>query len=157
MLQFEVKSNSPIDFGLGKASIIHGESAYQIAVENGFEGTEQEWLDSLKGDPFTYDDFTSEQLESLTGPAGKDGAPGKDGIDGAPGKDGYTPQKGVDYFDGAPGKDGLDGAPGKNGADGAPGYTPVRGRDYWTEADKQEIVTDVLASLPVYSGEVEFV
>jgi hypothetical protein len=26
-----------------------GESAYQIAVKNGFIGTEQEWLDSLKG------------------------------------------------------------------------------------------------------------
>ena len=27
-----------------------GKSAYDIAVENGFEGTEQEWLDSLKAD-----------------------------------------------------------------------------------------------------------
>ena len=27
-----------------------GESAYDIAVKNGFEGTEQEWLESLKGD-----------------------------------------------------------------------------------------------------------
>lgn len=26
-----------------------GKSAYEIAVENGFQGTEQEWLDSLKG------------------------------------------------------------------------------------------------------------
>ena len=26
-----------------------GESAYEIAVRNGFEGTEQEWLESLKG------------------------------------------------------------------------------------------------------------
>ena len=28
---------------------ITGLSAYEIAVKNGFEGTEQEWLDSLKG------------------------------------------------------------------------------------------------------------
>ena len=28
-----------------------GLSAYEIAVENGFEGTEQEWLASLKGEP----------------------------------------------------------------------------------------------------------
>lgn len=27
-----------------------GKSAYEIAVANGFVGTEQEWLDSLKGD-----------------------------------------------------------------------------------------------------------
>jgi hypothetical protein len=26
-----------------------GESAYEIAVRNGFEGTEEEWLESLKG------------------------------------------------------------------------------------------------------------
>lgn len=30
-----------------------------------------------KGDPFTYEDFTAEQLAALTGPAGKDG---RDGI-----------------------------------------------------------------------------
>ena len=29
---------------------LNGESAYNIAVKNGFVGTEQEWLDSLKGD-----------------------------------------------------------------------------------------------------------
>lgn len=52
---------------------IPGKSAYQTAVLNGFEGTEKEWLDSLKGDAFTYDDFTSEQLAKLTGPQGKTG------------------------------------------------------------------------------------
>lgn len=209
MLRFEVKNNSAISFDLnsaprldmsvGKASIVHGEdgkSAYQIAVDNGFEGTEKEWLDSLKGDPFTYEDFTSEQLEALTGPAGKDGytpqkgvdyfdgQDGKDGTDGYTpvkgvdyfdGKDGYTPVKGVDYFDGTDGKDGangkdgvdgytpvkgvdyFDGTDGKDGKDGADGYTPVKGTDYWTPTDKQEIVSDVLAALPVYNGEVESV
>lgn len=41
-----------------------GMSAYEIAVKNGFEGTEQEWLDSLKGqngengkDGYTIDDL----------------------------------------------------------------------------------------------------
>lgn len=61
------------------------------------------------------------------------------------GKDGKTPVKGVDYFDGEPGKDGADGKDGK---------TPVKGVDYWTEADKAEMVSDVIASLPVYNGEV---
>ena len=31
---------------------------------------------------------------------------------------------------------------------GIDGKTPVRGTDYWTEDDKQEIVNDVLAALP---------
>lgn len=30
------------------AGTLTGKSAYQIAVDNGFEGTEQEWLESLK-------------------------------------------------------------------------------------------------------------
>lgn len=49
------------------ASKPDGLSAYEIAVKNGFEGTEQEWLASLKGEP------------------GKDGQPGKDGKDGVDG------------------------------------------------------------------------
>lgn len=46
-----------------------GKSAYQIAVENGYEGSEEEWLQSLKGEAFTYEDFTSEQLEEIKRPA----------------------------------------------------------------------------------------
>ena len=44
-------------------------SAYAIAVKLGFLGTEEEWIASLKGDkgdPFTYEDFTTQQLEDLT-------------------------------------------------------------------------------------------
>ena len=39
-------------------------------------------------------------------------------------------------------------AKGSKGDTGAPGKTPVRGTDYWTAADKQEIVNAVLAALP---------
>lgn len=43
----------------GSAGALHGKSAYEIAVENGYRGTEQQWLDSLKGvtpeiDPKSY-------------------------------------------------------------------------------------------------------
>lgn len=37
------------------------------------------------------------------------------------------------------------------------GKTPVKGTDYFTAADKAEMVRDVIAALPVYSGEVESV
>lgn len=47
-----------------------GKSAYDIAVENGFVGNENRWLESLKGDAFTYNDFTVEQLAKLIGPQG---------------------------------------------------------------------------------------
>ena len=76
-----------------------------------------------KGEPFTYEDFTEEQLKKLVGPKGDPltfddltpeqivlltGADGLDGKDGKDGKDGYTPVKGKDYFDGKDGKDGKD-------------------------------------------------
>lgn len=37
---------------------------------------------------------------------------------------------------------------GDPGTPGVAGHTPVKGTDYWTAADKQEIVNDVLAALP---------
>ena len=43
---------------------------------------------------------------------------------------------------GIPAIKGADGAPGKDG------HTPVKGTDYWTPADKQEIVSSVIAALP---------
>lgn len=69
----------------------NGKSAYEIAVDHGYKGTEQEWIDSLKGlqgpqgepglkgDAFTYADFTAEQLEALKGPKGDKGEDGRDG------------------------------------------------------------------------------
>lgn len=35
-----------------------------------------------------------------------------------------------------------------NGKDGINGTTPVKGTDYWTAADKNEIIAEVLAALP---------
>lgn len=78
ILKLDKETTIPLIEGLGK-------SAYAIAVAHGFRGTEQEWLDSLKGlqgpqgdsgpkgDPFRYEDFTPEQLEALKGPKGEDG------------------------------------------------------------------------------------
>ena len=44
------------------------------------------------------------------------------------------------------GNDGADGKP------GAAGHTPEKGVDYWTAADKRDIVDDVLAALPTWTG-----
>ena len=38
------------------------------------------------------------------------------------------------------------GPQGPQGPAGADGHTPVKGTDYWTESDKQEIIDSVLAS-----------
>lgn len=50
-----------------------GDSAYEIAVKNGFIGTEQEWLASLKGEKGEKGD---------KGEQGQAGTNGKDGADG---------------------------------------------------------------------------
>lgn len=63
-----------------------GESAYDIAVSNGFEGTEAEWLESLKGPKGDtgesayyvavangFEGTEAEWLESLKGPTGDSG------------------------------------------------------------------------------------
>lgn len=44
------------------------------------------------------------------------------------------------------------GLKGDKGADGTNGKTPVKGTDYWTSADKAEIVNDTLAALPTWTG-----
>lgn len=50
------------------------------------------------------------------------------------------------------GSKGSQGAKGDTGATGADGYTPVKGTDYWTATDKSEMVDDVLAALPTWTG-----
>jgi hypothetical protein len=37
---------------------------------------------------------------------------------------------------------------------GSDGHTPVKGVDYFTEQDKDELVTAVIAALPIYDGSV---
>lgn len=48
----------------------------------------------------------------------------------------------------------IKGRDGKEGQNGKDGYSPVRGKDYWTDADRAAMVSDVIAALPVYNGEV---
>lgn len=119
-----------------------GKSAFEIAVEHGFVGTEVEWLESLKG------------VDGKDGVNGKDGCDGRNAVDGLPGKDGK------DGADGLPGRDGIDGTDGKSayiiavehgfsgtenewlqslkGADGKDGITPDMS-DYATKADIAEL------------------
>lgn len=56
---------------------------------------------------------------------------------------------------GEQGIQGIQGIAGKDGTNGKDGYTPIKGTDYYTEADKQEMVQLVLNSLP-NSNEVSY-
>lgn len=44
------------DGNVAVITAIRGMSAYQIAVKNGFKGTEKEWLASLEADPINEAD-----------------------------------------------------------------------------------------------------
>ena len=46
----------------------------------------------------------------------------------------------------------VNGKDGKDGKDGADGYTPVKGKDYFTQSDINEIVQKVLAQIPTSEG-----
>ena len=99
-LQGSVESGGELRGKMSGLDMLHGYSAYEVAVINGFSGTAAEWLASLKGrdgdpgytpvkgkyyfdgkkgDPFTYEDFTEEQLEGLKPVKGEDYFDGKDG------------------------------------------------------------------------------
>ena len=108
-----------------------------------------------KGDPFTYEDFTPEQLASLKGDKGDKGDNGIDGKDGA---DGYTPVKDIDYFDGVNGKsayqiavdNGFIGTEAEwlaslRGADGKDGMQPD-----WNQNDDTQV--DYVKNRPFYMG-----
>lgn len=61
---------------------------------------------------------------------------------------GLVGEKGDTGEQGPKGDTGDIGPQGPQGEPGVDGHTPVKGTDYWTAADKEEIVQDVLAALP---------
>ena len=94
-----------------------GKSAYQIAVEQGYQGSESDWLSSLKGDK------------------GNTGAKGNPGQDGADGKSAYaiavehgyedSEEKWLLSLKGEKGDTGERGEKGDTGADGKDGFSPI--------------------------------
>lgn len=120
-IKFDKETKLPLIEGLGK-------SAYAIAVSHGFKGTEQEWLDSLRG------------------PQGPDGVPGPPGPPGEPGRNGNDGEQGLQGIQGPPGPPGPKGEPFKYSdftaeqlqALRGPKGDPLRFEDL-TESQKQQL------------------
>lgn len=93
-------------------------------------------------------------IKGAKGDKGDKGDRGERGLQGIQGLKGEKGDKGDKGDPGENGKNGKDGTNGANGKDGADGYTPIKGTDYFTEADKAEMVSSVIAALPVYDGSV---
>ena len=96
---------------------LDGKSAFEIAVEHGFVGTETDWLESLRG------------ADGLPGRDGTDGKNGVDGTSGSDGKSAYT----IAVEHGFTGTE-DDWLQSLKGADGKDGITPDMS-DYATKAD----------------------
>lgn len=113
---------------LGKVNVItsddtiyipgpNGKSAYEVAISNGFVGTEEEWLASLKGkdglsgDADLSDYYDKKEVDKIVseiqltpGPKGDKGDQGEKGLDGTPGSKGEKGDPGIDGKQGEDGK-----------------------------------------------------
>ena len=122
------------DPGVDGADGADGKSAYQIAVEKGFEGDENAWLASLKGEKgadgvigadgangksayqiAVEKGFEGDETAWLASLKGADGAQGIDGAKGDAGPQGPAGEQGPK---GDPGEAGPQGPAGEKGADG---------------------------------------
>lgn len=118
---------------------IKGDSAYQIAVQNGFEGSETDWLTSLKG------------------------SDGKQGIQGEKGESNIltigTVKKGEEASASVTGESpnqklNLVLPKGDTGGKGEKGDTPIKGTDYFTEQEIQAIKNSILSQVNQFNIQV---
>lgn len=100
---------------LSGAQGIQGLSAYQVAVQHGFEGTEAEWLISLKGE------------KGETGPKGDKGDTGEKGATGERGPQGLQGERGLQGVQGEKGEPGIQGPVGPKGEQGEQGIQGIQG------------------------------
>ena len=140
-----------------------GKSAYQIAVDSGFDGTEQAWLASLKGEKGDKGDTGATGAKGEKGDKGDPGATGAAGKDGAAGKSAYqiavasgfdgTEQAWLASLKGEKGDKGDTGAAGAVGAKGEKGDKGDPGKD-GTAVDLTPYAkkTDLAAYLPKSGG-----
>lgn len=100
---------------LSGAQGIQGLSAYQVAVQHGFKGTEDEWLISLKGE------------KGETGPKGDKGDTGEKGATGERGPQGLQGERGLQGVQGEKGEPGIQGPVGPKGEQGEQGIQGIQG------------------------------
>lgn len=106
---------------------LEGLSAYEVAVANGFEGTEQEWLDSLDGTKVPESDITTAVAKYFKANPITDAIPGHDGTTFTP----YVDEDGNLSWTNNGGEENP--APvnikGERGAQGIPGKDGSPGKD----------------------------
>jgi hypothetical protein len=139
-----------------------GLGAYELWIELGNQGTEEDFLDSLvgaegepgqdgaQGEPGQNGAQGEPGQDGAQGEPGQDGAqgePGQDGAQGEPGQDGAQGEPGQDGAQGEPGQDGAQGEPGQDGAQGVPGQDGVSAYETWLSLDNTGTEEDFIAAL----------
>lgn len=97
-------------------------TAYAIAAKNGFEGTEKDWLASLKGAKGDKGDTGAQGIQ------GEKGDQGIQGIQGPKGDKGDQGEQGIQGIQGEKGDTGATGATGPKGDTGATGPQGEQGK-----------------------------
>ena len=122
-----------------------GKDAYSVAVKNGFSGSEEEWLKSLKGEQ---------------GPKGDEGQQGPMGPQGPKGDKGDTGERGPQGVAGPQGPQGPEGERGRDGANGQDGLNGVNGLSdsiadtYVTKKETEALATEVTTMKEALATEV---
>ena len=133
-----------------------GKSAYQIWLDLGNTGTEQDFIESLAGQPGQDGQDGQDGAPGEKGEPGEPGQNGQDGVDGVDGKSAYqtwldlgntgTEQDFIDSLKGEAGQDGVDGQSGEDGVNGKSAY------ELWIDAGNQGTEEDFLNSLKGADG-----
>lgn len=142
--KIDTPANQHITQGINGKDGKDATSLYELAVENGYTGTSEEFVLSIAkfsgtnaNDKDIYEimkelgyNGTREEFEAtFQGEAGRNGLNGLDGRDGIDGKDGKDGRDGKDGKDGLNGKNGKDGKDGEDGEDGRDGLNGKDGKD----------------------------
>lgn len=117
----------------GGSNVVTFSDGKTLNVKNGSKGSKGDKGDSIKGDPGADGVSVSSVKQTTTSSA-----------------DGGSNVVTVTLSNGTTSTFTVKN--GSKGSTGAAGKTPVKGTDYWTETDKTEIVNEVLAALPTWTG-----
>ena len=123
------------------------ETGMIVPIEGGADGLTP--YIGANGNWFIGQEDTDVAAQGREGPQGSKGDKGEPGAQGIQGEKGETGPQGPQ---GEIGPQGPAGPQGEAGAAGKDGYTPIKGTDYYTQADKAEMVAAVLAALPTAEG-----
>ena len=104
-----------------------GKSAYEVAVENGFSGTANDWLASLKGDRGPQGAKGEQGEQGIQGEQGDQGVPGEKGDQGEQGEQGLQGEQGEQGIQGESGEPGIQGEKGEKGDQGEQGEKGDKG------------------------------